>query len=71
MFGVKDFAFLKLDVQLKSRSADMELLALLAVVVELAALPLSRALRSRRWPTVSVPGSLHERSAVNILSHDE
>jgi hypothetical protein len=61
------FAFLSPDVHQSSRSPDIELRELVDVVTEPATLERSRALRSRRSPTVSVFGPLQDRSAVNMV----
>lgn len=60
------FAFLSPDDHQSSRSPDIELRELVDVT-EPATLERSRALRSRRSPTVSVFGPLQDKSAVNMV----
>lgn len=67
MFDLMPFAFLSPDVHQSSRSPDIELRELVDVVTEPATLERSRALRSRRSPTVSVFGPLQDKSAVNMV----
>jgi hypothetical protein len=59
-------AFFRPNVHHVSRSPDLELLELVFVMIEPAVPELSRAFRSRRCPTFSVSGSVHDRSAENM-----
>jgi hypothetical protein len=61
-------AFFRPDDHQSSRSATTELRELVDVLIELAVLERSRALRSRRSPTFSVSGPVQERSAENMVT---
>jgi hypothetical protein len=67
MLDLISLAFFSPEVHHKSRSMTWELRELELVLMELSTLPRSRALRSRRFPTVSVSGPVQDRSAVNMI----
>jgi hypothetical protein len=67
MFDLMSLAFFSPEVHQSSRSMTWELRELEVVLIELFTLPRSRALRSRRFPTVSVSGPVQDRSAENMI----
>lgn len=67
IFGFILFAFFNPDVHHSSRSREIELLELFAVLIELPAIERSRAFRSLRSPTFSVVGSVQDKSAENMM----
>lgn len=68
MFDLIPLAFLNPEVHQRSLSTTTELRELDDVLMEGDALERSRALRSRRCPTVSVFGVDQERSAENMVT---
>jgi hypothetical protein len=66
MFDLMSLAFFSPEVHQSSRSITWELRVEL-VLMELSTLPRSRALRSRRFPTVSVSGPVQDKSAENMI----
>ena len=68
MFDLMPLAFFNPEVHQRSLSTTIELRELEDVLMEPDALERSRALRSRRCPTVSVFGVDQERSAVNMVT---